>query len=302
MLNMSNELSMLNALLIILFIYVVPHLPLWATDAIGSVLARLMKLSRNGLYQTSKINLKLTHSQLNDLEIETLTIKSLKRTISNFFEMPLIWKATDQWIRKKITAVCGEEILMAALKANAGVILIVPHTGNWEILGRHSSQYAPMTSLYKKQKHKAIEDFIKHGREASGSTLVPTNSRGVAALLKALKRNELTAILPDHVPTKNSGIFVPFFGQEAYTMTLVHQLIKRTQCRVVVGCALRVKKGFELTYQEPDSAIYDSDETISVAALNQIIEKIVCQDISQYQWGYKRFKKVPKDHPRHYKS
>ena len=89
MLNMSNELSMLNALLIILFIYVVPHLPLWATDAIGSVLARLMKLSRNGLYQTSKINLKLTHSQLNDLEIETLTIKSLKRTISNFFEMPL---------------------------------------------------------------------------------------------------------------------------------------------------------------------------------------------------------------------
>ena len=207
--------------------------------------------------------------------------------------MPLIWTASDRWIKKKITKINGEDTLLAALEQKAGVILVIPHIGNWEILGRHSSRYAPMTSLYKQQKNPALENFIKQGREASGSALVPTNTKGVAALLKALRRNELTAILPDHVPAKNSGIFAPFFGQPAYTMTLVHQLIKRTQCKVVVGYAIRVKQGFEINYETPETAIYDAEEKVSVAALNQSIEKVVNRHISQYQWGYKRFKRRP---------
>lgn len=252
-----------------------------------------MRHSQNSLYRNSKINLALTQTELNSAEIKSLASKSLCRTISNFFEMPLIWTASDQWIKKKITKINGEDSLLAALEQKAGVILVIPHIGNWEILGRHSSRYAPMTSLYKQQKNPALESFIKQGREASGSALVPTNTKGVAALLKALRRNELTAILPDHVPTKNSGIFTPFFGQPAYTMTLVHQLIKRTQCNVVIGYAIRVKQGFELNYEAPETAIYDAKEKVSVAALNQSIEKVVSRHISQYQWGYKRFKRRP---------
>ena len=278
---------------IIIFIHVAPHLPLWMTDIIGFILGQLMRLSNNSLYRSSKINLALTQTKLNSAEINSLASKSLYRTISNFFEMPLIWTASDQWIKKKITKINGEDTLLAALEQKAGVILLIPHIGNWEILGRHSSRYAPMTSLYKQQKNPALENFIKQGREASGSALVPTNTKGVAALLKALRRNELTAILPDHVPAKNSGIFSPFFGQPAYTMTLVHQLIKRTQCQVVVGYAIRVKQGFELNYETPETAIYDAEEKVSVAALNQSIEKVVNRHISQYQWGYKRFKKRP---------
>ena len=278
---------------IIFFIHVAPHLPLWMTDSIGCILGQLMRLSNNSLYRSSKINLALTQTKLNSAEINSLASKSLYRTISNFFEMPLIWAASDQWIKKKITKINGEDTLLAALEQKAGVILVIPHIGNWEILGRHSSRYAPMTSLYKQQKNPSLENFIKQGREASGSALVPTNTKGVAALLKALRRNELTAILPDHVPAKNSGIFAPFFGQPAYTMTLVHQLIKRTQCQVVVGYAIRVKQGFEINYETPETAIYDAEEKVSVAALNQSIEKVVNRNISQYQWGYKRFKRRP---------
>ena len=278
---------------IIFFIHVAPHLPLWVINIIGYILGQLMRLCDNSLYRNSKVNLKLTQTELNSDEINSLASRSINRTISNFFEMPLIWTASDQWIKKKITKVNGEDTLLAALEHKAGVILVIPHIGNWEILGRHSSRYAPMTSLYKKQKNPALENFIKQGREASGSALVPTNTKGVAALLRALRRNELTAILPDHVPAKNSGIFAPFFGQPTYTMTLVHQLIKRTQCQVVVGFAIRVKQGFELNYETPETAIYDAEEKVSVAALNQSIEKVIDRHISQYQWGYKRFKRRP---------
>ena len=92
---------------------------------------------------------------------------------------------------------------------------------------------------------------------------------------------------------KNSGIFAPFFGQPAYTMTLAHQLIKRTKCKVIIGLEIRVKQGFELNYEAPEIAIYDSEGKVSVAALNRLIEKVVNRHISQYQWGYKRFKRRP---------
>ena len=76
-------------------------------------------------------------------------------------------------------------------------------------------------------------------------------------------------------------------------MTLAHLLIKRTQCKVVIGLAIRVKQGFELNYEAPENTIYDSEGKVSVAALNQSIEKVVNRHISQYQWGYKRFKRRP---------
>ena len=76
-------------------------------------------------------------------------------------------------------------------------------------------------------------------------------------------------------------------------MTLAHQLIKRTKCKVIIGLEIRVKQGFELNYEAPEIAIYDSEGKVSVAALNRLIEKVVNRHISQYQWSYKRFKRRP---------
>ena len=65
-------------------------------------------------------------------------------------------------------------------------------------------------------------------------------------------------------------------------MTLAHQLIKRTKCKVIIGLEIRVKQGFELNYEAPEIAIYDSEGKVSVAALNRLIEKVVNRHISQY--------------------
>ena len=88
---------------IIFFIHVAPYLPLWMIDIIGYILGQLMRLCDNSLYRNIKVNLKLTQAELNSDEINSLASRSINRTISNFFEMPLIWTASDQWIKKKIT-------------------------------------------------------------------------------------------------------------------------------------------------------------------------------------------------------
>ena len=66
--------------------------------------------------------------------------------------------------------------------------------------------------MYQPPKLSNLDPLVKKGRESSGASLVPTNKTGIKKILKALKSNELVAILPDQVPKEGSGTYSNFFG------------------------------------------------------------------------------------------
>ena len=268
-------------------------MPLSMARVIGRCIACILSLSNNNIYRLTRINIGITQPHLSKQELDTISKESVASTVINAFEMPIVWQRKNNWVHKKTQAVVGAACLTSAIAEHKGVIIIAPHIGNWEILGRHLPSYASTTSLYQPPRIKALENTVKKGRERSGATLVPTNQRGVAALLKALRRGEITTILPDQVPQKNSGIFAPFYGISAYTMTLVYNLIQKTDCRAVLGYVLRAPGGFKLVYREAPAAIYSADQDVSIAALNAMVETAINDDITQYQWAYKRFKAQP---------
>ncbi|MDA8963265.1 lysophospholipid acyltransferase family protein [Pseudomonadales bacterium] len=268
-------------------------LPLPVARAIAKGIADLLSLANNNIYRLSRINIALTHPQLSGDALDKITKDSVASTVINAFEMPIVWQQDNDWIIKRTVSIEGEEYLTSVINRGKGVIVIAPHIGNWEVLGRHLPTHAPTTNLYQPPKLKALENIVRNGRERSGAKLVPTNQRGVAALLKALRRGELIGVLPDQVPPKNSGVFAPFYDVPAYTMTLVYSLIQKTGCRVVLGSALRVDGGFKVIYSEAPEAIYSADQAVSLRALNLMVETAINNDVAQYQWAYKRFKMQP---------
>lgn len=212
----------------------------------------------------------------------------------NSLEMPYIWHSSNRRLRDKIESIDNETIIHEAIANGTGVILLSPHVGNWELTGRMMAEYGEITSLYQPPKQQALEDIVRLGREKSGAVLVPTNQRGIAQLMKTLRAGKMIGILPDQVP-KQSGVFVPFFGIPAYTMTLVYSFIKKTQCKIVLVYGLRTQKGFRIIFKRPPEALYSNDQTASVTALSQLVEMSTEEDYAQYQWAYKRFKKQPDD-------
>lgn len=268
-------------------------MPLSMARTVGRGIGFLLSLSRSNIYRLTRINIALTQPQLSGKALERVIKDSVASTIINAFEMAIIWQHDNNWIDKKTLSIKGENHLISAIAEKKGVIIIVPHMGNWEVLGRHLPSYAATTSLYQPPRITALESIIKKGRELSGATLVPTNQRGVAAILKALRRGEITAILPDQVPQKKSGIFAPFYNKPAYTMTLVHNLLQKTGCRAVLGYALRTPGGFKVIYCEAPEALYSADQDTSITTLNTMVETAINDDIAQYQWGYKRFRGQP---------
>lgn len=268
-------------------------LPLGLSRALGRGVGALIYALKLTPVRVARVNLRLCYPQLGVAAIEQLCRQRMLQLGQAFFETPRVWSNSNSWLESKILSVEGLGLLQESLAADPGTLIIVPHQGNWEVIGLWLSPQTKMTSLYEPPKIAPLARWIKSSREKSGATLVPTDVRGVAGLIKALKRGETTAILPDQQPNTNSGIVVPFMGVPVPTMTLVTNLINRSASRALLATALREPGGWRLHFLPVSEALYSEDQTTAVSALNSDVARIVALAPEQYQWEYKRFRVQP---------
>lgn len=274
----------------------IARLPLPILYLSGYLLGTLFWLIPNKKRRHSEINLRLCLPELPASERHKLLRRSLINEAQTLLEIPALLNLPQQRLETIIQKVYGLEYLEQGMKKGKGVILAIPHLGNWELIGLYVSARYPMTSLYRPQ-HRSpeLDNFIRKGRQRFGAKLVPTDASGVRALFKALDSNEVTAILPDQNPGKGGGVFAPFFGQPANTMVLLSRLARRNQATVLYCYTKRLKrgKGFQLHFIPADETIYDNDAVISATCLNQGLESCIRKIPEQYWWSYKRFNVVP---------
>jgi len=267
------------------------HLPLGAARVLGAGVGLLAWLKRGRSYRVTATNLARCFPDWSPARRRRLVRQSLMETGKTAAEAPIIWRLSAQALLKRIHEVEAGEALDTALIRGKGVLVLAPHLGNWELVAPFLASYKPLTALYQPPRHQRMHEFVLRGRSKEGVRMVPTNGRGVAQLLASLKRGDIVGVLPDQVPDTGSGVQkAPFFNQPALTMTLVHSLIKRTGCSVLLVFAERLPRGFRLRVIAPDPDIYAEAQAVSVAALNRSIEAAVRLVPAQYQWEYKRFR------------
>jgi Kdo2-lipid IVA lauroyltransferase/acyltransferase len=218
---------------------------------------------------------------------------SLVHVATLFLEMPYWWSAkhVEQRMADQIRDHDWSEIDQV-LSLGRGVILISPHIGNFELLGPVFSQRHRATVLFRIPSIAWLRDWLLDLRNRGNLRLVPADVKGVRALAKALKRGEAVGILPDQVPIAGEGVWAPFFGQPAYTTTLVQRLQKLTGAPVVVLCAYRDAHaaGFSLRHWVLQGD-WPEDPVASATRLNQALEVAIRHAPEQYLWGYDRFRK-----------
>ncbi len=271
------------------FIAVASRLPLPIGRWLGRRAGDLASLLNSREARITRANIALCFPAKTEREQRQLVRDSLRHWGMTVFEIPIIWRRGVAAI-KLIGEIHGEPLLERQLASGSGSILVSPHLGNWELVGLWLSTHGPCTFLYQPPKQQGVEDIVRRARAQGGATLVPTDLRGISALVKALKRGEITGILPDMVPDASSGLPAPFFGVPAHTMTLVHNLRIRTGAGILLIFASRTRQGFDIHVLAPDDDIYSDDPQTAVEALNRLVEKSVLIAPEQYQWEYKRFK------------
>ena len=107
--------------------------------------------------------------------------------------------------------------LQGALTEGAGVILLSGHFGSWSIAGTNLQGYArPNLVVYDNEAEGIRRFFAKHGGPAQPRIIVqsqgPTSSMEI---LRALRSNEVVAMLADRVAPGGASVPVTFFGATA---------------------------------------------------------------------------------------
>jgi KDO2-lipid IV(A) lauroyltransferase len=230
---------------------------------------------------------------MSEAERSDLGRRSLQHTACLMMEGGVSWHWPLRRWNSLILRISNEELAADALADGTGVLVLVPHFGNWEFLSQYLGQRFQVTGLYDPPRIRNLEKWIRRARERSGSVLLPISARGLRGFYTALGDDRLCALLPDQVPERSAGVHAEFFGQPALTMTLAHRVIRKHRPRVLIGAAQRVHGGFEVIFAPADEAVYGADPVAYAAALNTSIEALVARDPAQYQWEYKRFKRPP---------
>jgi Kdo2-lipid IVA lauroyltransferase/acyltransferase len=110
-------------------------------------------------------------------------------------------------------------------------------------------------------------------------------------MIKALRKGEAVGLLPDQVPPEGMGLWTPFFGKDAYTMTLAARLSAQTGATVLVGFGERLSfgRGYVLHIHELKQAL-SSDLETAVGQMNVEMEALIRTCPTQFLWGYGRYK------------
>jgi KDO2-lipid IV(A) lauroyltransferase len=260
------------------------------TRLIGRFIGFLSALFHTRSAKITEANIRHCFPELRAKEREQLVKQSLEHTARLLAESGIMFHWNAEKLARLITDVVGFDAVQVAVAANRGILVLVPHLGNWEFFALYFGRYN-FIALYDPPKNTAIDGLIRQSRQRTGARLLPIDGQGVRGVLRALKNGEPVSILPDQVPPRSAGIYAPFFNREALTMTFAHRLIHHTRPVVFLGSCIRDEAGFTITFTEAPDDIYSDQVEVSVRAMNGAIEKLVDENRAQYQWEYKRFKK-----------
>jgi KDO2-lipid IV(A) lauroyltransferase len=214
----------------------------------------------------------------------------LRHTALTALESLRLWTRPAATNLREVVEVEGEAALRAAEAGGRGLLLVAPHHGNWELLVQWMAARGPFSLLYTRGGSPAVDAFLRRARERGGVTAVAADAHGMKPLLRALQRGEAVGITPDQVPEGPGGLWSPFFGQPALTMTLIHRLAGRSGAPLVLAAAERRDDGrFRIRLRPLPPEVTSGTLQAGVDALNLAVEDFVRPALAQYQWTYKRF-------------
>ena len=218
-------------------------------------------------------------------------------------EMPRLWlRPADQAIGESLQWE-GEALIEQRLGKPGGLLFLTPHMGSFEIAAQAVAErfgaQQPLTVLYRPARQAWLREFEASARARPGMATVPANLSGVRQMLRALRRGESVGLLPDQVPPDGMGVWAPFFGQPAYTMTLAARLVLQTGAAWLLIWSERLPQGggYVVHVQAPAEVLpargaQDEEARMAAAAgvINRAMEDLIQQKPGQYLWGYNRYK------------
>ena len=206
--------------------------------------------AKNGKsFQRLESNLQRVVPGLPDQELRALAksgMRSYLRYWCDTFRSP-DWDANR--IQSRVT-VNNPELLFEPVRSKRGVIVALPHAGNWDHAGSYFCSHGiPLVTVVERLKpEKLFLKFLKY-REAIGMEALPLDGRVMGTLASRLREGKLVALVADRDLSRN-GIDVKFFDGTARMPAGPALLAIRTGADLITAYVSYTETGIHIDFQK----------------------------------------------------
>ncbi len=199
--------------------------------------------------------------------------------------------------RESLVSSQGTEILKKQLQQKKGVLIFTAHFGLWEIAAQILSKYARLNVIARPLDNPLLENELYKIRAQMGSHVI-YKKKAARYTLRALRRNEMVAVLIDQNVLRSEGIFIKFFGRDASTTPSLATFFLRTEAPIVpIFCYPASNHKYHLKIMEPPPLKLTGDFSKDVKNITQVCTDIIEKEIKKHPvywlWFHDRWRTRP---------
>jgi KDO2-lipid IV(A) lauroyltransferase len=152
-------------------------------------------------------------------KVEALTRKTFQNYGQYLLDYMVMHRLRPSNKEKWVEEEAGGDYMIEALRGGKGVICITPHLGNWEIGGLlFSFRGGELNVLTLDERDLDTKSFREEMRRSRGIKNLYVNPKddspmSILDVVKALRRNEIVAMLGDRIESQKTMVF-DFFGRK----------------------------------------------------------------------------------------
>ena len=275
----------------IAFGWTLAHWPWWLARRAGSILGWLMRMTMVSRRRVARINLALCFPGLSQPQRRELLHAHFQSLGIGAFEFLRAWWGRLAPLDTRYT-LDGLAHLQNAQASGRGVILISPHFTTLEICVRLLCRHVQITGMYRPHDSAALEWAVKRGRLRYTQAMFTRDELRPA--IRLLKSGGVLWFAPDQETRRGESVFVPFFGQSAWSLTSTHQLARLSGALVLPLFHERLDNGhYHLEIGAPLENFPSTDADTDTARVMALMEALIRRVPAQYLWIHQRFTRQP---------
>jgi len=206
-------------------------------------------VKRNGKsVQRLRSNLARTQPEITALNLDLLVIEAMRSYMRYWCDTFRLPDWSDERIIQTVT-VTNEHLLTDAIAAKTGVIVAVPHAGNWDHAGAYfcAKGIRLVTVAERLKPEKLFLKFLAY-RQAMGMEVLPLDGRVLNTLQDRLDEGALVALVSDR-DLSRSGIEIEFFGGKARMPAGPALLALRTKAPLITAFVSYTDNGVHIEFR-----------------------------------------------------
>ena len=277
--------------------HLVSRLRLRTAGRLGEALGRAAFHTMPGVRARTEANLEIAFPERSPLERRRIAVGTFR----------LLGTCALEWIvhagtgvEKAVTAVRGTpgwEHLERASARGRGLIIVSPHFGMFELMPVYvKARGFPGKVVGRRYSDGGYESIVIGGRARMGVPTIPQHQ--AREMLRVLKKGQILGTLPDQDVDKLPGIFIPFFGRPAYTVTGPATLAITTGAALLPAFMHRVSRGnhrlvIHPEIDDPGGDDRDARVRAMTKAYTRVFEEEIRAAPEHWAWIHRRWATTP---------